>query len=72
MTYALRQTVTVQEGGLIEFRSPQLTPGATAEVIVLLESVPLEAALAEEMAAWDALSDQALANFESSLYSDPN
>ena len=38
MTLAIRQTVTVQPGGLIEIRSPQLAPGARAEVIVLVES----------------------------------
>jgi hypothetical protein len=37
MQTALKQTVTVQEGGLIEVRSPQLPVGARAEVIILLE-----------------------------------
>jgi len=33
---AIRQRVTVQPGGVIEIRSPELTPGASAEVIVLV------------------------------------
>jgi hypothetical protein len=37
MVAALRQQVTVQPGGVIEVRSPELPPGARAEVIVLLE-----------------------------------
>jgi len=37
MVAAIRQNVTVQPGGLIEVRSPELMPGARAEVIVLLE-----------------------------------
>ena len=34
---ALRQRVTVQAGGRIEIRSPELTEGALAEVIVLTD-----------------------------------
>jgi hypothetical protein len=37
MVTALKKTVTVQPGGLIEIRSPELTPGSNAEVIVLVE-----------------------------------
>ena len=37
MTNAIRQRVTVQPGGVIEVRSPELTAGARAEVIILLE-----------------------------------
>jgi hypothetical protein len=37
MPNAIRQTVRVKPGGLIEIRSPELTPGTLAEVIVLLE-----------------------------------
>jgi len=37
MTTAIKQIVTVQPGGLIEIRSPELTVGARAEVIILLE-----------------------------------
>jgi hypothetical protein len=37
MTDAIRQTGRVKPGGLIEIRSPELTPGTLAEVIVLLE-----------------------------------
>ena len=38
MVPALRQKVVVQPGGVIEVRSSELPPGATAEVIVLIES----------------------------------
>ncbi|MGH2523053.1 MAG: hypothetical protein ACRDH2_11170 [Anaerolineales bacterium] len=38
MTNALRQTVIVQPGGLIEIRSPELPVGASAEVIVLVDA----------------------------------
>lgn len=38
MTSAFRQKVKVQPGGVIEIRSPELTPGAMAEVIVLMET----------------------------------
>jgi hypothetical protein len=37
MVAAIKQTVTVQAGGLVEVRSPNLPEGARAEVIVLLE-----------------------------------
>jgi hypothetical protein len=37
MHTAFKQTVTVQEGGLIEVRSSELPVGARAEVIILLE-----------------------------------
>jgi len=37
MVAAIRQHVTVGEGGVIEVRSPELRPGARAEVIVLVE-----------------------------------
>ncbi|MBW4540208.1 MAG: hypothetical protein KME43_13825 [Myxacorys chilensis ATA2-1-KO14] len=40
MLNGIRQTVTVQPGGLIELRSPELPPGETVEVIVLLEAKP--------------------------------
>src|SRR6185437_5074790 len=36
MVSALKRTVTVQPGGLIEIRSDELPPGALAEVIILL------------------------------------
>ena len=36
MNAALRQTLVVQPGGVLEIRSPDLPVGATAEVIVLL------------------------------------
>jgi hypothetical protein len=35
---AVRQVTTVQPGGRIELSSPDLPPGARAEVIVLIES----------------------------------
>lgn len=38
MVAAIRQQVTVQPGGVIEIRSPELEPGSRAEVIVLLGS----------------------------------
>jgi hypothetical protein len=41
MTSALRQKVIVQPGGVIEIKSPDLPVGASAEVIVLLESAPI-------------------------------
>jgi hypothetical protein len=42
MLIAFRQTVQVQPGGLIEMRAPELQPGDTAEVIVLVEKAPTE------------------------------
>ncbi len=44
MQTALKQTVTVQEGGLIELRSPDLPTGAQAEVIVLFDTPPIDTA----------------------------
>ena len=38
MVAAIRQTVTVGADGRIEIRSPDLRPGAQAEVIVFVES----------------------------------
>lgn len=37
MVAAIRQTVTVQPDGRIEIRSPELRPGAQADVIVLVD-----------------------------------
>ena len=37
MQTATKQTVTVREGGLIEFRVPEVPTGAIAEVIILWE-----------------------------------
>lgn len=37
MPTAIRQHVTVQPGGTAQVTSPRLTPGASAEVIVLVE-----------------------------------
>jgi len=37
MLNGLRQKTVVQPGGVIEICSPELPPGATVEVIVLLE-----------------------------------
>lgn len=38
MVRAIRQSVIVKPGGLVELRSAELRPGATAEVIVLVDS----------------------------------
>ena len=38
MTLAVRTKTTVQPGGLVEIRSPELTPSAPAEVIVLVDA----------------------------------
>jgi hypothetical protein len=46
MTNAIRQTVRVKPGGLIEIRSPELTPGTLAEVIVLIDPSEKESARA--------------------------
>ena len=43
MVAAIRQQVTVQPGGVVEVRSPELTPGARADVIVLVEPAPAPA-----------------------------
>lgn len=64
MVAAIRQTVTVGEGGVIEVRSPELRPGARAEVIVLVEQAggarrPLD------LAALDALQESLKLNSES-------
>ena len=37
MVNAIKQVVTVQSGGVIEIRSPELPEGARAEVIVILD-----------------------------------
>ena len=53
MVAAIRQTVTVQTDGRLEIHSPELKPGAQAEVIVLLErSTPTPA---ERIAAFEEL-----------------
>jgi hypothetical protein len=52
MVAAIRQTVTVQRGGVVHFASPELREGAEAEVIVLL-SAPV--APAQRLAAFQAL-----------------
>lgn len=38
MVQAIRETVTVGPNGSIRLNAPQLIPGSTAEVIVLIES----------------------------------
>ncbi|HOE12165.1 MAG TPA: hypothetical protein PLQ35_02195 [bacterium] len=38
MIQAIKETVRIQPGGVIEIRRPQLPEGALAEVIVMLES----------------------------------
>lgn len=42
MQTALKQTVTIEAGGVIFVCSPELTAGAKAEVIILLESPAVE------------------------------
>jgi hypothetical protein len=43
MASEIRQYVTVQPGGVVEVRSPELAPGTRAEVIVIpQETGPLE------------------------------
>ncbi len=39
MTRAIKKQVTIQPGGVVEFRHPDLPAGAIAEVIVLVEPV---------------------------------
>jgi hypothetical protein len=46
MVTALKQMVTVQQGGRIEIPSSQLPEGSNAEVIVLVESVKRTVSLA--------------------------
>ncbi|MEW6777843.1 MAG: hypothetical protein AB1405_16210 [Bdellovibrionota bacterium] len=48
---ALKQIVTVQPGGRIEVRSPDLTPGTRAEVTIVPEAAP-EAAKEPLKPAW--------------------
>ena len=55
MQAALKQTVTVQAGGLIQVCSPELKEGMQAEVIILLE-VPA----VDECADWSEEDLQAL------------
>jgi hypothetical protein len=43
MITALRQKVIVKPGGQIEIRSPELEPGAIADVIVLIENKTTQA-----------------------------
>ena len=40
MNAAIRQTVTVQPGGVVDFASPELREGTEAEVIVLVAAAP--------------------------------
>jgi hypothetical protein len=44
MVTAIRETVTVKAGGVIEVRSPALREGDRADVIVLVEQAPAAAA----------------------------
>lgn len=53
MITAFRQKVTVRRGGVINLRSQKLKPGATAEVIVLVESEAQDSA--QRMTAADLL-----------------
>ena len=54
MVAAIRQTVTIQSGGTLEVRSPQLLAGDRAEVIILLED-PRQPSASSSLAALDAL-----------------
>ena len=38
MIIGIKQKATVQPGGIVEVHSPELTPGAIVEVIILLDS----------------------------------
>jgi hypothetical protein len=40
MNQALRQKAVVKPGGIIEINSPELLPGTTVDVIVIVESLP--------------------------------
>ncbi len=42
MNQAIRQKAIVKPGGIIEIQSPELPPGALAEVIVILETSPVK------------------------------
>ncbi|MGH9853938.1 MAG: hypothetical protein ACREBD_29185 [Blastocatellia bacterium] len=55
MTIAVRKKTTVQPGGVIEIRSPDLTPGASAEVIVLVDAPETPAEPQSTMTAADLL-----------------
>jgi hypothetical protein len=46
MVAAIKQTVTVEPGGIVRVTSAQLEVGARAEVIVLVEGVPVPATAA--------------------------
>jgi hypothetical protein len=39
MVAAIKQTVTVGPGGVVQVTSPELQPGTRAEVIVLVQSI---------------------------------
>ena len=55
MDGAIRTTVTVQRGGVIEITSPELKEGDRAEVIVL---VPASASVADKIAALEELRER--------------
>lgn len=40
MNQALRQKAVVKPGGIIEINSPELLPGTTVDVIVIVETLP--------------------------------
>ena len=42
MELVLRQTVIVQEGGLIEVRSPELMAGTRAEILILPQAPAID------------------------------
>jgi len=55
MTIAVRTKTIVQSGGVIEIRSSELTPGAPAEVIVLVDAPDTTGAPQTAMTAADLL-----------------
>ncbi|HJU04690.1 MAG TPA: hypothetical protein VJ692_06010 [Nitrospiraceae bacterium] len=40
MSSVLKQKVTIQPGGIVHIQSAELTPGATADVIIIPETPP--------------------------------
>lgn len=57
MPTALKQTVTVEAGGVIRVCSPELIEGAQAEVIILLESPVIEKSAEQKQRAFSECSD---------------
>jgi hypothetical protein len=49
MNQALRQKAVVKPGGIIEINSPELLPGTTVDVIVIVENLPQKRRLLRTM-----------------------